>query len=110
MTYYEELGLDPTATVKEIQRAYRRKARLIHPDQLASEETRRLAALQMKHLNAILTLLSEDGTRKDYDVSVLETRVHPSPPERDRRERTLFYAAAFLLVLLCAIAAFWPRP
>src|SRR5262245_29926571 len=70
MTYYEELGVAPTASLEEIRRAYRHLARVIHPDQCTDDDTRRLAELQMKRLNAMLAVLADQGSRADYDAAL----------------------------------------
>lgn len=68
MDYYEELGLSPQATPEEIRQAYRRLARLLHPDRLQDPELRRLADCQMKRLNAVYAVLSDPDKRRAYDL------------------------------------------
>ncbi len=75
MTYYEELGLRPDATPEEIRRAYRNLARLLHPDQQADENLRRLAEGQMKRLNAVHTALTDPARRQQYDASLSQSMV-----------------------------------
>jgi hypothetical protein len=67
LTYYEELGLEPTASPAEIRAAYKRLARLLHPDQHTDEELRFLAERQMKRLNHILETLMDPVQRRAYD-------------------------------------------
>jgi len=69
MDHYEELGLSPTATPEEIHQAYRRLARLLHPDRLQDPELRRLADCQMKRLNAVYAVLSDPDKRRAYDLA-----------------------------------------
>src|SRR5208337_1997134 len=67
MDHYEELGLDRRASPEEIRQAYKRLARLLHPDLCGDEPVRQLADLQMKRLNAVLALLTNPAERTDYD-------------------------------------------
>ncbi len=67
MDYYEELGIDRTATEEEIGRAHRRLTRLLHPDQQTEEAMKQLAETQMRRLNSIVETLSDRQRRQDYD-------------------------------------------
>jgi len=67
MDHYEELGLDRRASPEEIRQAYKRLARLLHPDHCGDEPVRQLADLQMKRLNAVLAVLTNPAERADYD-------------------------------------------
>ncbi|MBI3650578.1 MAG: J domain-containing protein [Acidobacteria bacterium] len=58
--YYEVLGVEPTATSEEIEKAYRSEARKKHPDSGGSEEA-------MKELNEARDFLADAQTRKAYD-------------------------------------------
>ena len=71
MTYYEELGVSGTAPPEELRQAYKRLARLIHPDQCGDEATRRLADLQLMRLNGILDTLLDPAGRARYDRSLM---------------------------------------
>jgi len=70
MNYYDELGIEPDSSAKQIHRAYRSLARRLHPDNFQDEERRRLAEEQMQHLNEILGTLIHPGKRQDYDESL----------------------------------------
>ncbi len=67
MDYYEELGLDRTATEDEIRRAHRRLTKLLHPDQQTDDAVKQLAETQMRRLNAIVETLSDPQHRQEYD-------------------------------------------
>ena len=73
MNYYEELGLDPSASLEEIRQAYKELARLLHPDR-QHENTRRLAECQMKRLNAMLGILTDPDQRRCYDAELAAGR------------------------------------
>lgn len=76
MTYYEELGVDANASLEEIREAYRRLARLLHPDTLQDPNQRRLAECQMKRLNAVYHTLADEHSRRLYDLAL---RAGPAP-------------------------------
>ena len=111
MTYYEELGILPSASVEEIRHAYRRLVRLVHPDQCTDEETRRLAELQMMRLNGVLAVLTDDVQRAKYDVSLTAGRALPYSRRSVWvliRQREFVYGLGAVLVLGMALIL-WPR-
>jgi len=85
MNYYEELGLDPSASPEEIRQAYRDLARLLHPDR-HDENSRRLAECQMRRLNAIAAILTDPKQRCKYDAELAASPaaalVVAAPPRR----------------------------
>jgi DnaJ-class molecular chaperone len=62
-TYYEVLGVAPTATKEEIQRAYRAAARRLHPDQNAAPD----AEAKFREVAHAYQTLSDAGKRRAYD-------------------------------------------
>src|SRR5450432_540754 len=82
MTYYEVLEIDSRASTAEIERAYRRLARTVHPD-LAGGDTAK-AETRMKLLNEIREILTDPLLRAGYDERLrLEAMRAPrSPPTR----------------------------
>ena len=83
MDYYEELGIGQTASTEEIRQAYRRLARLIHPDHCEAR-LRPQAEVQMKRLNQILAKLLNPEERTRYDLSLSgEKPVEPPVPRLD---------------------------
>jgi DnaJ domain len=106
MDHYEELGLPRSAPPEEIRQAYRRVARLIHPDHCADDEIRRLADLQMKRLNGILAVLTDSARRAAYDERLLaapQSPVSTAPPAASRQWVWPLTAAIVLLALLWAV-------
>jgi curved DNA-binding protein CbpA len=71
MDYYEELGLDRTATEEDIKRAHRRLAKLLHPDQQTDEAVKQVAEAQMRRLNGIVDVLSKPELRREYDEQLI---------------------------------------
>ena len=67
MTYYEELGISPGASVDEIRQAYKALARLLHPDAQTDPKLRELAECQMKRLGEMVAILSNPQKRQQYD-------------------------------------------
>src|SRR4051812_17206353 len=59
--YYKVLGVDRTATEKEIKSAYRKLARKFHPDVNPDSEAK------FKEINEAYEVLSDPEKRKRYD-------------------------------------------
>ena len=74
MNYYEELGLESSASPEEIRRAYRKLAQVLHPDQHRDEALRRVCERQLARLNGIAEILEDPGRRLEYDLSLQEAR------------------------------------
>lgn len=64
--YYKILGLDRTATDKEIRQAYRKLAREYHPD-LQPKEKQKEAEKKFKLINEAYEVLGDPEKRKKYD-------------------------------------------
>jgi curved DNA-binding protein CbpA len=67
--YYAMLGLPASATLAEIKRAYRRLARLYHPDLNGQPKDERI-----KQLNEAYGVLRDAAKRAAYDRLLLEER------------------------------------
>ena len=66
--HYEVLGVDPSASMQEIRRAYLRLARDSHPDfHNGSDAARRVAEERMRRINAAWAVLSDVDARSAYD-------------------------------------------
>jgi hypothetical protein len=65
-SHYELLGVDPDATVEEVQRAYRLLALRHHPDVAPDADMAMMAAI-----NGAWEVLSDPDRRRSYDASML---------------------------------------
>ena len=69
--YYQQLGIDPTATETEIKRAYRKLATLFHPDH-QSGSFRATAETRMREINAAYGVLRCSQRRAIYDAQLAQ--------------------------------------
>ena len=64
LDYYKILGIDKTATAKDIKNAYRKLARKYHPDLNPSDQA---AKKNFQQINEANEVLSDPVKRKKYD-------------------------------------------
>lgn len=78
-TYYDLLGVEPGASLEELQRAYRLLALRHHPDVAPDADPARMAAI-----NGAWSVLSDPGRRRTYDESLgrPEAPARPAAPPR----------------------------
>ena len=62
--YYKILGIEKSASDKDVKKAYRKMARKYHPDLNPNDKT---AELKFKEVNEANEVLSNPGNRKKYD-------------------------------------------
>jgi curved DNA-binding protein CbpA len=72
MNYYEEFGIPRDAPEAIIRQAYKRLARVLHPDAHPDEALKAVAEREMTRLNAMLDTLLDPAKRRAYDASLLE--------------------------------------
>lgn len=72
--YYQTLELQPTATSAEIKRAYRRLAKLFHPDSQCETANHE----RIVRINAAYEVLSDPKRRKSYDQQIHRNSTHTS--------------------------------
>ena len=79
--YYEQLGIQPTANVQQIRRAYRDLSKLYHPDTttLAAETATR----KFQQLNEAYATLSSPERRLIYDRQIGYSRISVMQPPAD---------------------------
>ena len=84
-THYELLGVPPEASTDEILRAFRRQARLHHPDTRPDDDPAAVEAARrtMVALLAAREVLGDPARRSAYDAD-LAGRWRPLPPEPGR--------------------------
>eukprot|EP00397_Hematodinium_sp_SG-2012_P000573 GEMP01000574.1.p1 GENE.GEMP01000574.1~~GEMP01000574.1.p1 ORF type:complete len:2034 (+),score=422.95 GEMP01000574.1:68-6169(+) len=64
MDYYDALGVEANASLHDIRKAYRAKAKISHPDRCGD-----VGLEQMKEINEAYFVLSHAARRKEYDVA-----------------------------------------
>lgn len=82
--YYALLGVRHTATQEEVEAAFRRYVRAIHPDQFFNDPQRqREAQDRLKAANAAMQVLRDPVLRWRYDAALdhlpLASRLEPPP-------------------------------
>ena len=63
--YYDVVGVSKSANDKEIKKAYRKKAMLLHPDKYKGPKEE--AEEKFKELNEAYSVLSDEKKRQQYD-------------------------------------------
>lgn len=61
---YEVLGISPVASLDDIKAAYRKAARLYHPDRNPSAD----ASARFREAQTAYELLGDDAKRREYDA------------------------------------------
>lgn len=117
MDYYEELGINPSATEDEIRKAHRRLAKLFHPDQQTDEGMKAVAERQMRRLNSIVDVLTDPEQRRVYDEQLREGLIPygpvpmhlraQAPPPRRLRHALPWWAASTVAAVLVTVGAVW---
>jgi hypothetical protein len=126
---YDELGVEPSADQERLHRAYRRRARQLHPDLHASEQS----GTDMQRLNEIWAVLGDPESRRRYDQQLtgpprparpsdpLPDAAPPPPTPDEPRARTghlgsfgllrpsvIILAVLFLIFIVTAYAGHSP--
>lgn len=86
-TYYEILGVASTASVPQIESAYRQLALQLHPDKTGIQNDTRF--LQLSEIKLVLT---DSEKRKAYDVCLKKI---PKLENQSRKEKILKFAKLF---------------
>ena len=110
ITYYEELGVENTASSDEIRDAFRSLARLLHPDQQTDPQLRETAERQMRKLNRVHSVLSDSGRRTAYDKSLQGSRAAPIivfSGSDGNLKRLLVRASALAAVIFGSFLLIW---
>jgi curved DNA-binding protein CbpA len=73
LTYYDLLGLHPSASVQQIRRAYRERSKLYHPDTTLLQAA--IATAKFHELNEAYGTLSNPDRRSQYDRKIGYSRI-----------------------------------
>lgn len=66
-TLYERIGVNSSASQEEIQTAYRKKSKLVHPDRFTDENERKEATIKFQELGQAKDILLNEDKRRMYD-------------------------------------------
>jgi len=95
--YYDILGADETTSPRDIERLYKRKAAVHHPDKGGSHE-------EMKTLNEAYRVLKDKTSRRQYDEKRQGRRAQPfTPPMSATPARDVGLFGHFLSAFLCLL-------
>ena len=94
--YYDILGADETTSPREIERLYKRKAAVHHPDKGGSDEA-------MKSLNEAYQVLKDKTSRREYDAQRQSRRSQPFTPSSAPPARDVGLFGHFLSAFLCLL-------
>ncbi len=84
--YYAVLGVSPTASADEIRRAYRQRAREVHPDR--HPDRREWATRQFQLVTEAYGVLRQAGLRREYDRLRWPHAPHAAGPAPTNRPRS----------------------
>jgi peroxiredoxin len=113
-SYYSLMGIEPTASQDEIEKAYKRQSERYDPARVSTmdEEIRRIAVQRTAELQHAYTVLSDPQKRKEYDQSIgLQQRREQSTetpaPSQTRHARERWFALGGAIVGVVLIVIIW---
>ncbi|KAF9462906.1 DnaJ domain-containing protein [Collybia nuda] len=86
---YDILGIDKSASIEDVRRAYKRKALETHPDKLgptAHEQEKEIAEAQFRKVYEAFEVLGDTEKRRVYDARLYERRWELSEDLKRRRK------------------------
>lgn len=106
-THYQTLGVPSTATTDEIKRAYRARAKTLHPDVSDAPD----AAARFAQIAIAYEVLSDQVRRRAYDRSLLEARPpRTARPLDDEASESGFVQGHYAWVNVAAPRSAMPQP
>lgn len=93
---YRTLGVKPTATIEEITKAYRRKAKQLHPDTNPGDEKARQKYLEVDEAYRVL---SDPDLRAEYDRTGKAPSRKGTPVDKEHAELAAILQPILLEVL-----------
>jgi hypothetical protein len=91
-TYYELLGLEPSAPAEDIKRAFRREIARYHPDKVQhlGPEFQEIAAVRAAELTEAYRVLMDPAAREQYDATIArgEAPARPEPGQSQASSRS----------------------
>ena len=95
-TYYNLLGLHPSASTIEIRRSYRQLSKKYHPD--TTNLSPSVAKVKFQQLNEAYAILSNPERRSLYDLKIGYSRINviQSPPEWEQSSAEKWSTTAYI--------------
>jgi curved DNA-binding protein CbpA len=110
VTLYDELGVEPGASPEELHRAYRARARQVHPDAIGDGDGQTGAANEaMASLNRTWAVLGDPTRRARYDATLGGGRVPAMFPSSFRMAPWIAMAVVMALIFVMTAYANHPR-
>jgi curved DNA-binding protein CbpA len=66
-TLYDRIGVSPNASQEEINTAYRKKSKLVHPDRFTDEKEKEEATIKFQELGQAKDILLNEEKRQIYN-------------------------------------------
>lgn len=106
-THYQTLGVPSSATTDDIKRAYRARAKTLHPDVSDAPD----AAARFAQIALAYEVLSDQVRRRAYDRSLLEARPpRAARPSDDDASESGFVQGHYAWVNVAAPRSATPQP
>src|SRR5918993_3865607 len=95
-THYELIGVEASADLETIKKAFRKEIARYHPDKVThlGAEFQEMAAVRAAELTAAYKILSDPQARADYDEALRDGRPTPAIPGSARTSSAASSASA----------------
>jgi curved DNA-binding protein CbpA len=103
--YYDELGVQTSATAKEISKAYKELVLRYHPDRHQGNDLKDLAREKLKRINEAYEVLSDPQNRAFYDAGAGRTGVFRGTGGGSFRRKSLISKVISIGIMVICLSA-----